>query len=303
MPRQCDNCRSTDTSLIRPVHERRYGMPGEFALVGCERCGLVRTEPVPADPGAYYPAGDYYAHLPPAEPSARQRRRMELAYAPSPRSVAARVTGRWLAPGMPPGPVGRILDVGCGSGEFLKHLQAAGWSVSGVEPSQDAVRAAHEAGLENVHCGELLDLDLPPASFDAIRFWHVLEHVANPRPTLQAARRLLRPGGSLTIGVPNYRSLLARNAGDDWFFLDVPRHLWHFDKRTLSELVEHCGFRIERLRTSTSSVSLLGTLNYRLGKGERIRGRTAFYAGLPLTVGLDMVGMGCGLDLVARPAA
>lgn len=300
-PTRCANCRNSDRRVIRKVRERRYGMPGEFLLVRCTGCGLVRTEPPPPDAAAYYPMDDYYAYRPPGEPSARQRRRIQDAYRPVPRSAPARLTGRWLAPGMPPGPVGRVLDVGCGSGGFLKHLETAGWATFGVEPSESAVSAAHAARLENVRCGELPDAGLPDSSFDAVRFWHVLEHIEEPRAALEEARRLLRPGGSLTVGVPNRRSLLARVARDNWFFLDVPRHLWHFDKRTLRELVEGCGFSVERLRTSTSPTSLLGTLDYRRGGGERLlASRKAFYAGLPVTAGLDLAGVGCGLELIAR---
>lgn len=288
------------TGAARAVRERRYGIPGEFALVRCAACGLVRTTPQPDDTARYYPQGDYYSYQPPAPPSERVRTRFRNAYGSGGRQRAtARMLARWLSPGMPPGPPGSILDVGCGSGAFLLALRDAGWDVHGVEMSSSAVEAAHAAGLDQVVAGDLRDA--PSRMHDAVRFWHVLEHVESPRDQLKEARRRLRPGGSLTIGVPNYGSLLSRLARNEWFYLDVPRHLWHFDRRSLRTLVESCGFEVETISVESTSTPLLGTLDYRLGWGERLlRSRAAFYAGLPVEMLLDAAGAGDALVLSAR---
>jgi SAM-dependent methyltransferase len=282
------------------VRERRYGMAGDFTLLTCADCGLVRTSPQPADLRSYYPDGSYYSYQPPPSPSLRVRTRFRDAYGTNGRRRrAARALGRWLSPGMPPGPPGSILDVGCGSGQFLLALREAQWEVHGVEVNESAVAAAREAGLDRVIAGQLTDL--PEETHDAVRFWHVLEHVQDPKRQLVEARKRLRPGGTLTIGVPNYRSLLSRTARNDWFYLDVPRHLWHFDRSTLRRLVESCGFRVDSVRVQSTSTPLLGTIDYRLGWGERLlKSRSAFYAALPVAAALDAAGAGDALVLTAR---
>jgi SAM-dependent methyltransferase len=202
---------------------------------------------------------------------------------------------------MPPGPPGDILDVGCGSGAFLLGLREAGWRAHGVELDPGAVEAARKAGLEDVRVGDLIEEAYPDASFDAVRFWHCLEHVGDPGAQLREALRVLRPGGSLTVGVPNFGSLLARAAKDDWFYLDVPRHLWHFEPRTLRELARDCGFSAVRVRIRTAGSPLLGTIDFAVGRGERLLdSRAAYFAALPIAALLDTVQLGDALELTAR---
>jgi SAM-dependent methyltransferase len=301
----CDRCGGADATTLLKTGDRRYGLPGHFAVVRCRGCGLVRTDPGPEDVGAYYPDAQYYSFQPPGAPSARTRRRVHSAYGQAengsrlPALLSAVVRDR-LMPGLPPGPPGDILDVGCGSGAFLLALREAGWRPHGVELSPSAVEAARAAGLTDVRTGDLIEAGYPSERFDAVRFWHSLEHMRSPRAQLVEARRVLRRGGTLTIGVPNFSSLLARTARDRWYYLDVPRHLWHFEPATLGSLVESSGFRVTRTRTVSGGTALLGTIDYLRGARERlVNSRPAWYAALPLGVLLDALGRGDGLELTA----
>jgi SAM-dependent methyltransferase len=300
----CDACGADSTTTVLQTGDRRFGLDGNFAVVRCTGCGLVRTDPQPEDLAAYYPAGDYYSFRPPLRPTVRVRARVRGAYGLNGVPRAGRVLsglGRdRLTPGLPPGPPGEVLDVGCGSGEFLLALREAGWRPHGIDISAPAVEAARAAGLAEVRCGDLLEAGYPDERFDAVRFWHSLEHVPSPRAQLGAARNVLRPGGSLTIGVPNFGSLLARRARERWYYLDVPRHLWHFEPSTLSRLVEGSGFQVTRVRTMSGSTALLGTLDYLRGRSEELVGnRRAWYAALPLAAALDKAGAGDALELTA----
>jgi SAM-dependent methyltransferase len=287
------------------TQDRRFGVPGRFAVIRCIACGLVRTDPQPEDLAAYYPNGDYYSFRPPQGPSPRVRVRVRGAYGLDERHSRTRrrlaSIGRdRLTPGLPPGPPGDILDVGCGSGAFLLALREAGWRPHGIEINTRAVAAARAAGLEDVRAGDLVGAGYPAQRFDVVRFWHSLEHVRSPRAQLAEALRVLRRGGSLTIGVPNFASLLSRRARERWYYLDVPRHLWHFEPATLSGLVRDCGFRIARVRTMSGSTALLGTLDYARGRKESLVGkRGAWYAALPVTAVLDRAGVGDALELTA----
>jgi 2-polyprenyl-3-methyl-5-hydroxy-6-metoxy-1,4-benzoquinol methylase len=138
---------------------------------------------------------------------------------------------------LPPRPEGgRILDIGCGRGDFLMACRRRGWDVAGVEQAGAPIMELRAAlGLEVVSTDELQLL--PDASFDVVTMWHVFEHMAVPRRTLSEAHRLLKPGGSLVIEVPNFGSWQARIGPKHWFHLDVPRHLLHFERDTLSTML------------------------------------------------------------------
>ena len=297
----CDACDGTDQTTLFETGDRRFGLPGRFAVVRCATCQLVRTAPQPADPSQYYPDSEYYAFRTPSPPNVRVRNRVRRAYGSHGSRIRRRSLARdRLTPGLPPGPPGDILDVGCGSGAFLLALREAGWRPHGLDIGENAVAAAREAGLEDVRPGDLLDANYPAERFDAVRFWHSLEHMRSPRAQLVEARRILRPGGTLTIGVPNFASLLSRRAGDRWYYLDVPRHLWHFEPTTLAKLVERCGFTVKRVRTVSGGTALLGTIAYARGSKETLVGnRGAWYATLPMAALLDRAGVGDALELTA----
>jgi SAM-dependent methyltransferase len=211
--------------------------------------------------------------------------------------IAAVIGARRLQ-GLPAPPPGELLDVGSGSGAFLLGLEDAGWTCSGVEVDSAAVVAARGAGLSRVRRGDLLDQNYASGSFDVVRFWHSLEHTRSPRAQLREARRVLRSHGRLLIGVPNFGSPLAKSVRAKWFNLDVPRHLWHFERETLAALVESEHFRITSLRTSSYGAALLGTLDYLRGTSERlVHNRKLWLAVQPVAWLLDGLGQGDELEL------
>ena len=134
---------------------------------------------------------------------------------------------------------GRLLDVGCGTGEFLAHARSRGWDVAGVEPS---ARAAEQAERHEIAVHRTNDLaTIADGPFDAITLWHALEHMHDPAVQLAQVRRLLAPYGSVVVAVPNHESVDAGAYGADWYAWDVPRHLWHFTPTTLGRLLARAG--------------------------------------------------------------
>lgn len=150
---------------------------------------------------------------------------------------------------LPPQNGGRILDVGCGDGFFLRSVKHIGWEVHGIEMSEEAVHRAKNMGVEQMTQGTFDDASYPDNYFDVIRFWSVLEHIHDPVFTLAKVNRLLKPGGLLVLQVPNYQSAAARWAGPRWSAWDVPRHLYHFSYRSLKTLLEKSGFQTTRWGT------------------------------------------------------
>jgi len=158
-------------------------------------------------------------------------------------------------------PPGRLLDVGCGQGALAAEFIARGWSAAGVEPSDAAARAARRAGLE-MHGGTLADAPFAQGSFDAITFNHSLEHVPDPLGDLRRAAALVRPGGTVAVSVPNFGGWQRRLFGSRWFQLDLPRHLNHFDRRSLPALAGRAGLTVRRTWSSSSILSLAGSIQY-----------------------------------------
>jgi SAM-dependent methyltransferase len=144
-----------------------------------------------------------------------------------------------------------LLDVGCGTGDFLCYMKENGWEVVGLEPSVEAASLARERGLEVLSTGlhELFDEHPEYAhAFGAVSMLHVLEHVPEPERLISAVTQLLHPGGLLGVQVPNDFSELqvcaqAAIDADPWW-IAVPDHVNYFDFDSLPSLFASCGFEV-----------------------------------------------------------
>ncbi|SRX52604.1 bifunctional 2-polyprenyl-6-hydroxyphenol methylase/3-demethylubiquinol 3-O-methyltransferase UbiG [Aequorivita sp. CIP111184] len=138
--------------------------------------------------------------------------------------------------------IGSLLDVGAGTGDFLKIAKESGWQVQGMEPNKNAVKLASEKGIE---LKPSLN-DFKGKQFDVITLWHVLEHIPNLEETIIELSKLVKPNGTLIIAVPNFKSFDAKHYGKFWAAFDVPRHLWHFSKESIQKLFSE-NFEIEKI--------------------------------------------------------
>ncbi|TCK67828.1 methyltransferase family protein [Winogradskyella wandonensis] len=134
-----------------------------------------------------------------------------------------------------------LLDVGCGTGDFLKTAKEDGWRVSGIEPNPEAREIANSKTKSSVFDVPKLS-EFNANSFDVITLWHVLEHLPNLEEHLEIFKHLLKPNGHLVIAVPNYKSYDAEYYQSFWAAYDVPRHLWHFSQNGIKQLFEGFGF-------------------------------------------------------------
>ncbi len=193
----------------------------EFAIDRCGRCGLGHTRPAPSDLGRYY-GSTYHGGRHGLTDNYCTRRRVRLLSAPR------------------TAPRGRLLDVGCGDGSFLRAARDCGWQVTGTEMSPEAAR---EAGFD---IGETLAGIADRGPFDCVTMWHSLEHLVDLRGFLPELVELIAPGGRLLVAVPDAGGLQARIFGRRWFHLDVPRHLHHFDAGSLDAYLQSGGLTIEQ---------------------------------------------------------
>jgi 2-polyprenyl-3-methyl-5-hydroxy-6-metoxy-1,4-benzoquinol methylase len=264
----CPWCGETECRPLFSTEDLISG-EGEFVVARCPECGLIytRVRPRPEDLGHFYPSTYYTGMAAPgrATSSNWQSRFREASLrvifgypcgglVSTPSRVMSLVAS-WVTWGLrrdaswvPWMEGGRLLEVGAARGSVLQAYVQLGWDGMGVEISDTAASMARQAGLD-VRTGTLEEVNLPSASFDAVIFNHVLEHVPRPRETLLEAARVLRPGGWLLVRVPNAASLETHLYGRYWRAWEVPRHLTHFTPPTLMRALEASGFDLVRLRS------------------------------------------------------
>jgi 2-polyprenyl-3-methyl-5-hydroxy-6-metoxy-1,4-benzoquinol methylase len=179
---------------------------------------------------------------------------------------------------------GTLLDVGCGRGDLGAAFARRGWRVSGVDPSAEACAAARRQGVD-ARPGTLESVEFEAGSFDAVVMSHSLEHVPDPRAELARIHRLLRPGGSILISLPNFASWQRERFGSLWFHLDLPRHRTHFTPHSLAHALTTTEFELVSVKSASDSGSLLATLQY------SVAGRLLFAHGLAAWVGYGIGGL------------
>jgi|CXWL01.1.fsa_nt_gi SAM-dependent methyltransferase len=285
----CPVCGGCETEPLFAANDRLEIAAEPVEIRKCRGCGLGVTWPPTDDDdlGRFYPDGYWGEGAEPTDEWLRRSQREKT-------DIVDRVA--------PAG--GRLMDVGCGSGFFLRALDPKRWDRSGVEISERSAAAADRAlGGDCVLAGRLDDVSLPSLPFDVVTFWASLEHVATPRQDLDRARSLLSAGGIVVVQVPDFYSWQAVRFGPDWFALDVPRHRWHFGEAQLSTLLDQCGFRIEEMLTRSVTHdphALKQSLKTRLVGASAPFGRTRYYAAAPFVkLALRLTG-GATLTAVAR---
>jgi len=203
-------------------------------VVRCDDCGLMFLNPQPSDAelGRIYGANYFLG----SESDEGRRLASEIKQATA-QSYLTEIS-RYCGPA-----TGRLLEIGCGDGDFLERAEAAGWNVTGIEYSQSACdRARTRLKSGQVLCGELRGAGLAAEQFDLCVISDVLEHVRSPIEFLREIHRVLKPGGSLFVVTPSIDSWSARLLRDKWMEFKA-EHLTYFDRQTLQTALFKSGFR------------------------------------------------------------
>lgn len=176
---------------------------------------------------------------------------------------------------------GLILDIGCGTGDFLAACEEDGWSISGIEPNEKARQLAKrkirkvESLSQDIH----YFLESHKGQFDVITMWHVLEHVPNLMEYIEQLKMLLKPTGCIVVAVPNFKSYDAVHYKEHWAAYDVPRHLWHFSEQAIQSIFGGFNFKVFKtlpMLFDSFYVSLLSE-KYKTGRSNLL---SAFRIGL-----------------------
>ncbi|RME03413.1 MAG: class I SAM-dependent methyltransferase [Planctomycetota bacterium] len=166
---------------------------------------------------------------------------------------------------------GKILDIGCGQGGFLRSAQERGWEPEGVELAPHLAKFVREHYSIPVHVGTLEDLELEEGSYDVIFFNELLEHIPQPRPFLTKVYSLLRFGGAIFLRTRNHRSFSASFCQEKWKELPFfsKGHVCFYSPSTMKWIFPQLGFRLRSLRTWGVSLHprfASDTVGYRLAK-------------------------------------
>jgi len=214
---------------------------GPFRVVRCRRCGLTYVTPrLPAERLHEMYQEEYWASA----------RASDFGYgqylADAPHYLRTfRLRSRILRDAHP-GP-GRVADVGCAAGFFLRVMADLGWETTGLEISARMCAHARDTlALPDVRRGDLLSVRLPDGAYDVLTLWDVIEHLEDPPAHLRAARAALRPDGLLVLETQDVGSAFARVMGRRWQHYKHEEHLYHFDPASLRRLLGDAGFRIVR---------------------------------------------------------
>lgn len=222
---ECPACKFTNFANYKICQDHTVSQES-FALVACQNCGLVFTNPRP-NPAAiskYYESQNYISHTNKSNNIINLAYKIVRQYTLSQKLDLIKQYSRKQ----------RILDYGCGTGAFLHHCSKKEYQIAGYEPNPTANKQAH-ALLKTPILSNSKQFSTPD-EYDIITAWHVIEHVHELTQTLKFLRSQLQPKGYMFIALPNLNSYDARKYSEHWAAFDVPRHLYHFSRKSFTSL-------------------------------------------------------------------
>lgn len=267
----CGICANPEGNTPHLIREMMFGFRDAFTYFECARCGCLQIAEMPSNMDKYYPR-DYLRSLGtrPSEGSIERFARIRAdGYALFGTSFLGRLLYRrardpnnvlGMLARAKPERSSRILDVGCGSGEFLYRLRDLGVAeVVGVDPY--ASKEVRVGGLsilrQAVH-------DIPDGEqFDLVFFHHSLEHIPDQLETVAKVRRLLAPGGVCVIRMPVKTEYIWGLYNVDWVQIDAPRHLFIHTTKSFQVLANHARLGMNNVVFDSAEFQFWGSEQYR----------------------------------------
>lgn len=235
----CSICGSDQSELLFETHDRLFNFADTYNYWRCLTCGLVYLAPQPnwAARAEHYRTTYRGYHYVESEASRLQRWGMRY-------GLAKRL--RILQPFVCFTEKRTLLDVGCGSGNFIDWAATyTNWHALGLE-RVDSLMGQTTTSNRRLQ-GDLHALPLDTDTIDIVTLWTVLEHLSDPLTGLREAARVLRRGGLIVVRTVWTKSRVARLFHHNWVGVDAPRVLYAFSQKALTQLLDLAGFRIERI--------------------------------------------------------
>lgn len=254
---KCPVCNSINFNNVLTTAD--YLVSGEsFEIMECNECTLRFTNliPVESEIDKYYKSDDYISHTTNTTSIFDVIYKIVRKY--TLRSKRKTVEQFFKTQS------GTVLDIGCGTGDFLKIMKHHGWKISGVEVNQEAQKLA-ETNTSSIIMNQK-DFFQTEQTYDVITLWHSLEHLHDLKKYLQKISISLNANGVVIIAVPNYNSYDAEYYQKDWAAYDAPRHLYHFSAKSMNNLMGRFKFKLlhnKQMPFDPFYVSLLSEMSVR----------------------------------------
>jgi len=280
-------------TIYENLEDRLFGAPGKWTFNQCVDCGLVYLSPSPTveDIGKTYTAA--YSGRKMLKPLQNKTAIGRVKYIvkagffansygykkgvsmwPRIFSIPVYLSPYWheqlvfSVMDLPFRQGGRLLDIGCGIGNFLNQMSNLGWKAEGLDTDSQVVQICRDAGLK-ARQGTLESQNYPDNYFDAITMKHVIEHLFDPVGLLKECKRILKPDGRLVLLTPNFESTGHNTFKSLWLGLDVPRHLFLFTAKTLSETIQKGGLNVVKISTTGRISEFFWLVSYNLKRYDQ----------------------------------
>lgn len=241
-----------------------------FNIVKCAECNFAFTNPIPLESeiGRYYDSDEYISHSNTSKGLVNYLYQKVRNHTLDKKVILLKTLGTGKS----------LLDIGCGTGEFMDRANKHSYLVQGIEPSESARKQVKKNFSLLVNQESHL-ANLAGQSFDFITMWHVLEHVYHLNDRMAELKRLIKKDGHIIIAVPNLESYDALKYKEHWAAYDVPRHLYHFSEKDIKTLANNHGLEVIQtlpMKFDSYYVSMLSE-KYKNGSQNLI---SAFLTGL-----------------------
>lgn len=285
--KKCLLCHGTTFLVLHKMSDRMFSINGEFTWKKCRFCGLAFLDPQPSNTTLrlHYPSKGYFAYNKEGKTGLYGKIREYIIKHTYSQTLFSRILRSITNTtfGIPLYKKdGKIVDVGCGTGDILVLLKDLGWSTYGIDIDKNAIHIAKSRGLINVRFGTYKTLgSYPDNYFDVIRLYHVIEHLDNPLACLQLLYKKIKPGGLIILSTPNFASPIRKLFGTYWSNFDTPRHLFIFTPETLVKAVKLSKLHVVKIEY-TSASGIAGSMQHFIN--TKIRRRVQFFGTLPIVL-------------------
>ena len=254
----CPICNSSKFKPFKSCEDFTYSHE-VFDIVTCDNCSFRFTNPIPKeeDIGEYYKSENYISHTRTKKGlinrlyhvvrafTLQQKFKLIHSYATDP----------------------SLLDIGCGTGDFLKFANNRSWKVMGLEPDEDARTYCEKEQQLEVQAPQMLH-QIESNRFNIITLWHVLEHVYHLKKDVEKIKDILQDDGTLFVAVPNCSSYDAEKYEEYWAAYDLPIHLYHFKPANIKQLFESVGMEVIKILPMKFDAYYVSLLSEKYKKGD-----------------------------------
>ncbi|WP_190556718.1 class I SAM-dependent methyltransferase [Anabaena sphaerica] len=267
---KCPLCGSLNSQLLFKANDILMGKPGEYNIEECTECSFRFTNPRPyAEDIFNYYTSDYHCYRDDNRKKNDVTESSDLENKVFTSNSGYTLHGGfwgsrgWVFPNLQKG--AKILEIGCGSGGFIRECIARRWETLGMDLNPDLEPVITQMGAKFLPT-TLPIIDLPDSYLDAVFAWQVIEHLYEPVETLTEIQRILKPNGILAFSVPNSDCWQFHLFKDKWAGLQVPTHVSHFSEKTIRQVVEKSGLKVVEIYGQNTIGCLCPSILFSMGR-------------------------------------